>query len=260
MAKQCYNSDGQYRTGYAYSYQDSCVELHQDGAQGLHGGPRRHSGDRSNDSWIIQLKCGSTSPDEDFTVTDRLWQFGQLLNQTIKTLNLNLCFSAQSDLGPVDAEAVLGGDGGPGHHPLALLDLFPCLCSQRHPAARVKATKVSSKFWTESWKYWHCFAHKRKKIMESENDCDPSVIVIMMERTQSDTQSKVSCCADSPSWAYIDHHWWRLSWTFLFLSIQFDSWKQSVKTLIFSSRFNSLIWKEVLSLQFIWNKVGSGIL
>ena len=163
MAKQCYNSDGQYRTGYAYSYQDSCVELHQDGAQGLHGGPRRHSGDRSNDSWIIQLKCGSTSPDEDFTVTDRLWQFGQLLNQTIKTLNLNLCFSAQSDLGPVDAEAVLGGDGGPGHHPLALLDLFPCLCSQRHPAARVKAAKVSSKFWTEPRKYWHCFAHKRKK-------------------------------------------------------------------------------------------------
>ena len=101
---------------------------------------------------------------------------------------------------------------------------------------------------------------KKEKIMESENDCDPSVIVIMMERTQSDTQSKVSCCADSPSWAYIDHHWWRLSWTFLFLSIQFDSWKQSVKTLIFSSRFNSLIWKEVLSLQFIWNKVGSGIL
>ena len=100
----------------------------------------------------------------------------------------------------------------------------------------------------------------KEKIMESENDCDPSVIVIMMERTQSDTQSKVSCCADSPSWAYIDHHWWRLSWTFLFLSIQFDSWKQSVKTLIFSSRFNSLIWKEVLSLQFIWNKVGSGIL
>ena len=100
----------------------------------------------------------------------------------------------------------------------------------------------------------------KEKIMESENDCDPSVIVIMMERTQSDTQSKVSCCADSPSWAYIDHHWWRLSWTFLFLSIQFDSWKQSVKTLIFSSRFNSLIWKEMLSLQFIWNKVGSGIL
>ena len=70
MAKQCYNSDGHYRTGYAYSYQDSCVELHQDGAQGVHGGQRRHSGDRSTDSWIIQLKCGSTSPD-DFTVTDR---------------------------------------------------------------------------------------------------------------------------------------------------------------------------------------------
>ena len=45
-----------------------------------------------------------------------------------------------------------------------------------------------------------------------------------------------------------------------FLSMQFNSQKQSVKTLIFSSRFNSLIWKEVLSLQFIWNKVGSGIL
>ena len=71
MAKQCYSSDGHYRTGYAYSYQDSCVELHQDGAQGVHGGQRRHSGDRSTDSWIIQLKCGSTSPD-DFTVTDRL--------------------------------------------------------------------------------------------------------------------------------------------------------------------------------------------
>ena len=46
---------------------------------------------------------------------------------------------------------------------------------------------------------------QKRKIMESDNDCDPSVIVIMMERTQSDTQSKVSCCAALPSWAYIDH-------------------------------------------------------
>ena len=57
MSKQCYNSDGQYRTGYAYSYQDSCVELHQDGGQGGHGGHRRHSGERGPDNWIIQLKC-----------------------------------------------------------------------------------------------------------------------------------------------------------------------------------------------------------
>ena len=35
--------------------------------------------------------------------------------------------------------------------------------------------------------------------MESGNDCDPSVIVIMMERTQSDTQSKVSCCVATPA-------------------------------------------------------------
>ena len=70
---------------------------------------------------------------------------------------------------------------------------------------------------------------QKRKIMESDNDCDPSVIVIMMERTQSDTQSKVSCCAALPSWAYIDHQWWRLSWTFLFLSIQFDSWKTICK-------------------------------
>ena len=57
MSTKGYTSDGQYRTGYAYSYQDSCVELHHDGTQGVHGGhPHRHSGDRTTDSWIIQLK------------------------------------------------------------------------------------------------------------------------------------------------------------------------------------------------------------
>ena len=77
-------------------------------------------------------------------MTDRLWHFGQLLNQTDKTLlNLNLCFSATSDLGPVDAEAVLGGDGGLGDHPLPLLDLLPCLRAQRHPTARVETAKVN---------------------------------------------------------------------------------------------------------------------
>ena len=97
-------------------------------------------------------------------MTDRLWHFGQLLNQTDKTLlNLNLCFSATSDLGPVDAEAVLGGDGGPGHHPLPLLDLLPRLRAQRHPAARAQAAEVSYKFWTDPWKYLLCFAHKREK-------------------------------------------------------------------------------------------------
>lgn len=147
------------------------------------------------------------------------------MNQTIKTSILNLCFSAQSDLGPVDAEAVLGGDGGPGHHPLALLDLLPCLRAQRHPAPRAQAAKVSNKisFLVRPMKILTLFCPQKRKIMESDNDCDPSVIVIMMERTQSDTQSKVSCCAASPSWAYIDHQSvMEIILNLSFLSFQFN--------------------------------------
>ena len=125
------------------------------------------------------------------------------MNQTDKTLlNLNLCFSAPSDLGTVDAEAVLGGDGGPRDHPFPLLDLLPCLRAQCHPTARAQTAKVRKEYWAlleEDWasKYLHCL--QKSNIMESGNDCDPSVIVIMMERTQSDTQSKVSCCVATPA-------------------------------------------------------------
>ena len=77
------------------------------------------------------------------------------MNQTDKTLlNLNLCFSAPSDLGPVDAEAVLGGDGGPWDHPFPLLDLLPCLCAQCHPTARAQTAKVRKEYWElleEDW-------------------------------------------------------------------------------------------------------------
>ena len=152
-------------------------------------------------------------------MTDRLWHFGQLLNQTDKTLlNLNLCFSAPSDLGPVDAEAVLGGDGRPRDHPFPLLDLLPCLCAQCHPTARAQTAKVRKEYWELleedlGIKILTLFAkeqHNGKwKWLWSQRDCDYDGENPIRHSVKS------FLLRGHPSWAYIDHHWWRLSWTFL---------------------------------------------
>ena len=210
MSKQCYNSDtGQYRTGYAYSYQDSCVELHQDGAQGVHGGHRRHSGDRSTDSWIIQLKCESliSSSHSKWFLSDwqtlALWTaFESDWQNFVEPESLFQCHEWPRSSGCWSCtrwwwRAWGSSSPSPGPASMSTCSASPnCQSWDSKGELSNKIGRTWNKIGNTS-KYLHCL--QKSKIMESGNDCDPGVIVIMMERTQSDTQSKVSCCVARPA-------------------------------------------------------------
>ena len=160
------------RKGYAYSYQDNCMELQPDSES--------NERSRAQESCIIQLKCESSfysiSQFHRIGVKADLgsWQFFAKLEtflfQLVNDSLISFFFSAKVVRTSVDVEVVRDGDGRPGHHLVLVLDLLSFLCAQHHKSSGTQTTKVNYCF--EKSCLFGKFYRLSKKVLKELGHCN----------------------------------------------------------------------------------------